>query len=364
MPKPKWRVLIEESKWDVHRVPIFRASSRGKTVPLLKTLLTNACRYSCLYCPFRREKSGERVSWKPEELVDVTLKLWSKGVIKGLFLSSSVGGDPDYIVEKQVEIVEALRSRGFNGYVHLRLMPGTSKDLVWRAASVADRIGVNIEAPDKNFFEEIAPDKGDFKNDILKRLEWCIRAEEHLKNSRRLISGIKWGRLRSGVDTQVIVGSWGDTDIQHLKITEELYRLGLKRVYYSGFQPVLDTPLEVFPETKKSRVYRLYQASFLIRDYGFTTEMLENILERGYLPDKNPKIAFAEANRDLYPISLEDASYHELLLVPGIGPKSASRIIEERSVKKLRVEDIVRILGVKRSRLALRYLEVSSYKIF
>ena len=165
--------------------------------------------------------------------------------------------------------------------------------------------------------------------------------------------------LRGGVDTQVIVGTWGDTDLDHLKITEELYRLGLRRVYYSGFQPILGTPLETMSPAPRRRVYRLYQASFLLRDYGFTLEMLKDVLEDGMLPDLNPKLAYASRNPNRCPVDVEEASYKDLLLVPGIGPRSAREILEVRRVKgRVTPEDILRILGRRRGTTALRYLQV------
>ncbi len=350
----KWKRLILEAEFDRVTIPLYYASARGKRVPLLKTLLTNICKNQCKYCPLRLGKCREGLTWSVDKLAKITFRLWKGGIIKGLFLSSSIPYDPDYVVEREIEVAEKLRQMGFTGYIHLRLMPGVSKDLIWRAALVADRVGVNIEAPNKDTFEEIAPDKADFKNDILKRLMWASYIKKIIKRER------PFGYLRAGVDTQVIVGAVKDTDLEYLEVTYKLYKnLGLRRVYYSGFRPIRGTPLERSPPCPLNREYRLYQASFLIRDYNFTLDDLKSILKNDMLPNEDLKLAFARANPNLYPIDPNIATFQEFLKVPGIGPISARRLLQIRSVKgKITPYDIICVLGRKRAKLALKYLDV------
>ncbi len=354
----KWKVLFLSAKWDKIRVPIYEASAKGKRIPILKTLLTNSCIHECKYCMFRRGYNIERRTWKKEELVKVTLHLWRKGIIKGLFLSSGVMGDPETTSEKQVEVAEELRKKGFTGYIHLRLMPGTSKDHVWRASVVADRVGVNLETTSEDYFSEIAPDKGDYVNDVLKRLEWLSRAQKILSRQRKSLH-INVGYLRSGIDSQVMVGIVNENDLEHLTLVEKLYReCNLTRVYFSPFEPIINTPFENKAPCSLHRVKRLYQASFLIRDYGFTVKEIKSILNsRNMLPDLDPKVAYAEANKHLYPINLNSASLSEIIRVPGIGLVTANKILEIRNTKgKITVSDLTRLLGALRMKRVLKYV--------
>ena len=354
----KWSKLILECDFDKVEVPIFKASARGKQIPLLKTLLSNYCTNQCMYCPFRLGCSKEKLTWDLERLTRVTFKLWKDRRIEGLFLSSSIPRDPDQVVEWEVEVAERLRKMGFNGYIHLRLMPGTSRDLIWRAAEVADRIGVNLEAPTRDIFDELAPGKADYRNDILKRLEWASQAERALRDKGRLSD---YGYLKAGIDTQMIIGAVEeDKDMDYVLATYDLYRkLGLRRVYYSGFRPVRGTPLEDRPPCPSERELRLYRVSFLIRDYGFSPAELSSIMQDGMLPNEDPKLAFAQANPHLYPIDPNEATFEELLKVPGIGPIGAKKLLRLRDAKGcITVYDVMRVLGRARARLAVKYLDV------
>ena len=357
----KWKILTLSAKWDRIRAPIYEASAKGRRIPILKTLLTNACPYQCKYCAFRRGRRAERRTWDVNELVNVTLTLWRKGAIKGIFLSSGILKDPETTVEKQIEVAEGLRRRGFKGYIHLRLMPGTPKDLIWRAAVIADRIGVNLETVSKDYFSEIAPDKGDFKVDVVKRMEWISRAYRMVRQQRERLHQ-KIGYLSAGIDTQIMVGVVGEKDLEHLRVTFELYRdMELRRVYYSPFEPIPETPFETKHPCPMARVLRLYQTSYLIRDYEFTLKDMEFIVnDNGMLPlDKDPKRIYAERNKDLYPINLNEAKYRELLKIPGIGPTLARKIIRIRNEKsRVKVEDLGRILGKKTLHEILKYVEI------
>jgi len=252
---------------------------------------------------------------------------------------------------------------GYTGYVHLRLMPGVSRHLIEEAVQIADRVGVNLEAPNKEIFEELCPDKGGFKEAVLKRLEWVTQEVERVKGEK---AKPRFGFANAGVDTQVIVGASDDNDLQHIKTTEWLYRkLRLRRVYYSGFEPIPQTPLENQRECSPSREYRLYQASFLIRDYGFKAETLAQIVdEKGFLPNIDPKVALAEINSDLFPLDLNTASFYEIVKVPHIGPATAKRIIRARKNIQIRyTSDLERLVGRVLARKVLPYVDLRDKKL-
>jgi len=358
--RDKWYFLTLGAKWDRAVVPIYEAAARGRCVPLLKTLLTSHCKNDCKYCAFRAERKCLRTAWNPQKLAEITMHLWSQGKIRGLFLSSSVAKDPDHVTEKQLEVLNNLRSMGYSGYIHLKIMPGTSRHYIREAVRLADRVGVNLEAPNSDIFDELCPDKGGFKEAILKRLDWIIEEVISLKR-RGEVKGRKFGFSRAGIDTQLIVGAVEDNDLQHIRTTEWLYKkLGLRRVYYSGFEPIPQTPLEKRPTCPPWREYRLYQTSFLIRDYGITSKELETILnDKGFLPNMDPKRVLAKINPEIFPVDLNTASFHEIVRIPHIGPTTAKKILEARKTKPIKYSsDLEKILGPHLTRKVLQYVEV------
>lgn len=361
--RDKWHFLRLGAQWDRAAVPIYEAAARGKCVPLLKTLLTSNCTNECLYCSFRKGRKCPRTTWEPRKLAKITMHLWKQGKIRGLFLTSSVAKDPDAVTEKQLEVLRYLRTSGYTGYIHLRLMPGTSRHLIKEAVELSDRLGLNLEAPNKAFFSELCPDKGSYRQDILKRLQWLLN---EVQNTKRKREKPRFGFAKSGVDTQIIVGAVNDNDWQLLQVTEWLYKkLKLKRVYYSGFEPIPQTPLENRPPCPPHREHRLYQASFLIRDYGFTTENLAKITdENGNLPNIDPKLALAKANHHMFPIDLNTAKLEEILKIPRIGPATARKILRLRREKKIRFShDLTPILGASLTRKITPYIEVKDRRL-
>ena len=359
----KWRFLSLGAHWDRSIVPIYEATAGRETVPLLKTLLTNNCRNDCLYCAFRAGRRCPRESWKTDELAKVTMYLWNEGRITGLFLSSSVSKDPDYIIERELSVVRTLRGFGYTGYVHLRMMPGVSRHYIREAVELADRVGVNLEAPNPYLFSELCPDKGGFEEAIIKRLEWIV---EEVEKARTRNPNAKFGFGRSGVDTQMIVGAVEDNDLLYLKASEWLYKdLGLRRVYYSGFEPVEQTPLEAKHPCPPYREYRLYQCSFLLRDYGFEVEDLAQILDDdGFLLNIDPKLAFARKNPDIFPIDLNTAGYYEIIKIPGIGPERARRIIKARNEIRFRyISGLEGVLGPDLARTVAPYIILKNKRL-
>jgi len=281
----------------------------------------------------------------------------------GLFLSSSVFKDPDYVTEQQLEVLRILRKMRYPGYVHLRLMPGLSQHHIREAVELADRVGVNLEAPNKDVFDELCPDKGGFKEAVLKRLKWVI---DEVQRAKPEAAKSRFGFAKAGVDTQMIVGAVDDNDWQHLQITEWLYKQqGLRRVYYSGFEPIAQTPLEKRVACQPSREYRLYQSSFLLRDYGFKADHFAQIVDdEDFLPNIDPKLAFAETNPDTFPISLDTATYHEIVRIPYIGPITARKIIKARMNTKIQfIADLERIVGANLARRVSPYVELKDKRL-
>jgi len=306
---------------------------------------------------------GPRTAWEPKKLAEITKRLWEERKIMGLFLSSSVFKDSDFVTERQLETVRILRNMGYTGYIHLRLMPDVSRHFIHEAIELTDRVGVNLEAPNKEVFSELCPDKGGFEESVRKRLEWIA---DEVRRTQTETTKPKFGFGKAGVDTQMIVGAVDDNDWQHLQTTEWLYKkLDLKRVYYSGFEPIPKTPLERQPACPPSREYRLYQSSFLIRDYEFTVDSFAQIVdEKGFLPNVDPKLTFAKMNSDLFPIDLNTATYHEILRIPQIGPITAKKIIEARRNIKIRyVADLELIIGANLARRVNQYVELKDKKL-
>jgi len=302
--------------------------------------------------------------WEPKKLAAATMHLWEEGKIRGLFLSSSVSRDPDYITKEQLEVLRTLRNLGYPGYIHLRLMPGVSKHYIREAVELADRVGVNLEAPNTQVFDELCPDKGGFKEAVLKRLEWIV--DETQRAKREVPPQSEFGFGKAGVDTQLIVGAVDDNDWQHLQVTEWLYKKqGLKRVYYSGFEPIRQTPLEKRAACPPSREYRLYQSSFLIRDYGFKADSFAKVVnDEGFLPNIDPKLALAKVDHDIFPINLNNASYYEIVRIPHVGPVTARKIVEARKNVKIRyAADLEQVIGASLARRVSQYVELKDKKL-
>ena len=288
---------------------IYYAWSSGGRVPLLKVLFTNRCARDCKYCAFSALVDVPRYTFEVEELVETFLSLYRQGLVRGLFLSSAIPQCPDDTMEKMVDVVQRLRVRErFRGYVHLKILPGTSSELAMKAARVATRVSVNLEAPRESILRAIAPSKS-LKGEILPLV----------------------GALKKGFTTQFVVGVGGEKDLHILRAVEVLNRsYGLKRAYFQAFKPVAGTPLENHPPGSRERQLRLYQGEFLVRCYGFTPQELVD--PQGNLPrGTDPKSHWVLTHLHHFPVELEKATYHQLLRVPGIGPRLARRVLALRA---------------------------------
>jgi len=293
----------------------------GRRVAMLKVLLSNACQKDCYYCANRASRDLRRVSFAPEELARAFDQMHRKGLVKGLFLSSGVCGEAGRAMDQMIATVELVRKRyAFPGYIHLKILPGASFAHVERAVQLATRVSVNLEAPNAERLARIAPRK-DFATNLLQPMHWA----------KGLIEASGGRLVPAGQTTQFVVGAADESDREILMTTAQLYQeIGLARAYFSAFQPVVDTPLEGHPPTPSLREHRLYQSDWLLRQYDFTFEELI-FDEAGNLPrEADPKMMWAQVHPEHFPIEVNRASREELLRVPGLGPRSVTRILRLR----------------------------------
>lgn len=322
----------------------------GKQIKLLKTLQTSACERNCYYCPFRAGRDFRRATFKPDEMAKTFISLNRAGLAEGLFLSSGIAGGGIRTQDQLIATAEILRKKmGFQGYLHLKIMPGAEKAQVERTMQLADRVSINLEAPNTRRLLALAPRK-EFMEELLEPLKWV----EEIRRNQPGFQG--WKGYWPSTTTQFVVGAAGESDLELLQTTEFLYQqLRLKRAYYSAFSPVQDTPLENLPPTPAIREFRLYQSSFLLRDYGFSVEELP-FTGDGTLPlDRDPKIAWAQVNLAEKPIDINHANRQELIRVPGIGPIGADRLLAaRRQANRPRVHDLsdLRAIGINPGRAA------------
>ncbi len=345
-PRKKLRLLSKLARFECEKEPdlggcIYNASTpRGKK-PILKTMLSTYCDKNCDYCVFRRDRnSTPRLFIKPEDLARGFMELYTKGKVQGLFLSSGIFVHPEVTMEKMIETAEILRKKyNYRGYIHLKLMPGVSLQTLEEAVKLADRVSMNIEAPNEERLKKIARGKS-LRKEIIPNIAQVSKILENYDRKSHI--------------TQVMVGVSGESDEEILKSSEYLYRkLRLNRVYYSAFFPVRETPLESKPPESKKREHRLYQADFLIRDYGFSWKDLP--FENGRLPeDKDPKEAWAERNMHLFPVEINRADYDLLIKVPGIGKETAKEIIRRRLRGALKTPEDLK--GIRNLKKVLNYV--------
>lgn len=309
----------------------------GRCISLLKILMSNKCAYDCLYCINRRSNDLPRASATPDEICELTMEFYKRNYIEGLFLSSAVEGSPDRTMELLLETVIKLRKiYGFNGYIHLKGIPGADKLLLDRAGSFVDRMSFNIELPSEQSLKLLAPQKS--KKSIL--LPMGNMAEEYITARQEK----NYRFLPAGQTTQMIVGASPETDGQIIRLTEGLYnKFKLKRVYYSSYVPANDRT-SLLPTTPVGllREHRLYQADWLLRFYGFNAEELIGNNEN-LDPTIDPKCSWALKNMHLFPIEINTAPAEMLLRVPGIGFKSASKIVAARKYGKLDFCDLLKM---------------------
>jgi putative DNA modification/repair radical SAM protein len=333
----------------------------GRCISLLKVLQSNICMYDCAYCINRRSNDVPRAAFTPQELADLTMQFYKRNYIEGLFLSSAVHQSPDYSMELMLQTIRQLRRRhSFFGYIHLKVMPGADPSLIDEAGLLADRVSANIEVPTSHGLKLLAPDKEpDYVMGSIKNISHKIRESADLrKNLRRAPM-----YAPAGQSTQLIVGATGDTDRTIINLSENLYnKLSLKRVYYSAFIPVnKDNRLPALVTPPLTREHRLYQADWLLRFYHFTAGEILSDEHPNLETDMDPKTGWALRNFKFFPVEINRASYEEILRIPGVGVKSAQRIVKARRQCRLNFNDLKKI-GVVMKR-AKYFITCSGKKI-
>ena len=313
----------------------------GRCISLLKLLLTNNCIYDCAYCINRKSNDIKRATFTVKEVVELTINFYRRNYIEGLFLSSGVIKNPDYTMERLAEIARDLRETyRFNGYIHLKSIPGADPELVKKAGRYADRLSVNIEIPTEKNLKLLAPEK-DFISvfkpmDLIK--ENITISKEERKKFRKAPSFAP-----AGQSTQLIIGATPDNDMQILKLASGLYNnQKLKRVYYSGYipVPVMDSRLPAIIQPPLVREHRLYQADWLMRFYHFNVDEIVDNDNSDLDLEIDPKLSYALRNTWMFPVDINKADYETILRVPGIGVKSAMMIVRARRFGKLSSDNL------------------------
>ncbi|HSN74131.1 MAG TPA: radical SAM protein [Anaerolineae bacterium] len=317
----------------------------GRRVPLLRILQTSACEKNCYYCPFRAGRRLRRTTLEPDELAAAFDQMQRKGLIEGLFLSSGIVGTVR-TMDRMLATVELVRQKyQWRGYVHLKLLPNAEEAQIERAALLADRLSVNLEAPNEARLARLAPKK-DFDHGLVEPLQRAWAIVRRLRNQGHAVAS-------AGAVTQYVVGPAGESDLELLTASQRLYRqVGLRRAYYSAFSPVDDTPLQEEPPTPPLREHRLYQADFMLRQYGFNAEELPFDREGNLPHDRDPKLAWAAQHPESFPVEINRAPQRALLRVPGIGPLGAAAIVQARRSDRLRSLQDLQRLGVRSQQAA------------
>lgn len=311
----------------------------GRCISLLKVLLTNACAFDCLYCVNRASSNVPRARFTVEEIVKLTLDFYKRNYIEGLFLSSGIIRSADYTMEQIVRVARSLREEHhFRGYIHLKTIPDADEKLIEQAGRYADRMSINIELPREQSLQKLAPEKNVRAiRAAMGKLRLKIEEAKAEKKAPRFSP--------AGQGTQMIIGADATNDRQILETSTNLYAsYRLKRVYYSAFSPIPDAsrslPLQAPPLVRE---HRLYQADWLVRFYGFNVDEIASGND-GMLPlDIDPKLTWALANRDRFPLDINRASREELLRVPGLGVRSVDRILSSRRFRTIRADDLKRL---------------------
>ena len=322
-------------------------SEDGRCISLLKVLMTNNCIYNCEYCINRRENETQRATFSPEEIADLTMNFYRRNYIEGLFLSSGIIKNSDYTMERLVKVADLLRNKyRFNGYIHMKAIPGASEDLIRQMGLLVDRMSINIELPTQKALSELAPEKkiaditgpmADVKNEMM------------IYGADRRIFAHTPKFLPAGQTTQMIIGANRESDFDIIKASENLYQnYSLKRVYYSGFVPVVKSKFtEGIDKAPLLREHRLYQADFLMRGYKFRASDILSAADSNLDLRIDPKSNWAINNIEKFPIEINTASYNQLMKIPGFGRTYANRIIEARKFRRLSYND-------------LRYMKIST----
>lgn len=327
-------------------------SADGRCISLLKILMTNYCIYDCKYCINRKDNDIERAILSPDEIVKLTINFYRRNYIEGLFLSSGIIKSADYTMELMIAVAKKLRlEEKFNGYIHMKVIPGASRQLINEIGLYVDRVSVNIEFAENTALKLLAPDK---KATDISTSMGLIRKNMIENAEDKKIFKSTPSFIPAGQTTQMIIGASGESDYAILARSENLYKnFDLKRVYYSGYVPVNKSGILVSTEqaVPMIREHRLYQADWLLRFYDFKADEILDEKDPFVDPLLDPKTNWAIKNSHFFPIEINKASYKDLLRVPGIGVTSAKRIVMTRKYSTIRYEHLKKLgIVIKRAK--------------
>lgn len=323
----------------------------GRCVSLLKILFTNHCIYDCAYCVSRRSNDVRRAAFTVEEVVDLTINFYRRNYIEGLFLSSGIFKSADYTMERLVRVAKTLRQQhSFNGYIHLKAIPGASPELLHEAGLYSDRLSVNIEIPSETSLKKVAPEKN--YPDIITPMNYLSDEKDRYQDDKKHIRKTPLF-LPAGQSTQLIVGASPESDLQILHLADGLYKQQrLKRVYYSGYVPIAtDNRVPLLKAPPLVRENRMYQADWLLRFYRFSVDEIVSEAHPNLDLEVDPKVSYALRNPEKFPVDINKADYEMILRVPGIGVKSAMKIVKSRVHQRLNLDHLQRMgVALKRAR--------------
>ena len=320
-------------------------SADGRCVSLLKILMTNYCIYDCKYCISRKSNDIERTILTPDEIVRLTMNFYRRNYIEGLFLSSGVIKNADYTMEQMIAVAKKLRlEENFNGYIHMKVIPGASRELIHEIGLYVDRVSVNIELAENKALKLLAPDK---KPTDISTSMGLIRKNQIQNIEEKKLFKSTPSFIPAGQTTQMIIGAGGESDFAILNRSENLYKnFGLKRVYYSAYVPVNKSGILANTDAVPMlREHRIYQADWLLRFYNFKAEEILDEKNPFIDPLLDPKANWAVQNWHLFPMEINRASYKDLIRIPGIGVTSAKRIVMVRRHNVIKYEHLKK-LGV------------------
>lgn len=351
------RVNTTPSKCSVENIYLSYATlPNGKKMRLFKSLISSRCKNNCYYCPMRKDSNCQRAKFEAEEYARLIVNLYRAGIIDGAFISSAIEDDPVQTQDTLIKTLEILRLKmDFRGYLHIKFMPGLELDQTHHIMFLADRVSLNLEAPNADRIPYLSPDKSAF-HQLLDPLRWAAQIRQQPATAKN------WKGRWPSVCTQFVVGGSEESDMELLQTTAYLYHdLHLQRAYYSPLQPYLGTPMQNHTPIPLKRKIRLYQASFLLRDYGYTLEDFQ-FDQSAKLPlDKDPKVWWAEQHFTDTPLEVNRAEISQLIRIPGIGEKSAQKIVRLRKIHPFRAESDFIQAGI-RIRHALPFITMDGHK--
>lgn len=345
----------------------------GRCVSLLKILLTNHCIYDCAYCVTRKSNDIKRAAFTVDEVVELTINFYRRNYIEGLFLSSGIFKNADFTMERLVRVAKKLRlEHNFNGYIHLKSIPGASDELMHEAGLYADRLSVNLEIPTESGLKLLAPDKS--HKQMIDPMQFVKDQIVKYKDEKKVIKSVP-KFTPAGQSTQIIVGATSETDFQIIKVADHFYNnFNLKRVYYSGYVPIsIDNRLPAIgTQVPVIRENRLYQADWLMRFYGFKADEIVDKSNPFLDLEIDPKLAWALRNIEKFPVNIQTAPYEMIVRIPGVGIKSAWKIIATRKYQKINLEHLKKMgVAVNRAKYfidtiqgnsSLKYLENYNFR--